>query len=315
MNRATMSTVNGEPVLRFERRFRHPVAKVWRAVSEPAELVSWFPAAVETELRPGAPMRFTFAEEAVVDGVWDGEVLEVDPPKVFMFRWNVDVLRFELIPDGDGCLLVFTQAVGGGAVGRLGAGRTAAGWDNCLDALAASLDGDAVPEQAEWLTPIESYVEEFGLGEGTVESTSDGWLVRFTRDLVWKPASEVWALLTEDTDVAVGDEPPLVTTHGYVPVGRVTAVDAPTLIEYEWCDDDKPVGTVRFTIVEDATFGTRVELTQTGPARLADVRPTVLAAWQIHLESFFAATHGVIRCPWPEDRQAELTKRYAERLG
>ncbi|HEV8557641.1 MAG TPA: hypothetical protein VGR06_14740 [Actinophytocola sp.] len=35
-------------------------------------MAHWFPAAVEAELRPGAPMRFTFPEEAPVSGVWDG---------------------------------------------------------------------------------------------------------------------------------------------------------------------------------------------------------------------------------------------------
>lgn len=28
----------------------------------------------------------------------------MDPPRVYMFRWNQDVLRFELIPDGGCCL-------------------------------------------------------------------------------------------------------------------------------------------------------------------------------------------------------------------
>lgn len=232
MTDATMSTSGAEPVLRFKRRLAHPPAKVWRAITDPAELTAWFPAAVEAELRPGAPMRFTFPDEDIMNGTWDGEVLEVDPPKVFMFRWNVDVLRFELIPDGDGCLLVFTQSVGGGWVGKLGAGRTAAGWDTCLDALAAGLDGETAQEPTEWLTPMEHYIEKFGLGEGTAESTSDGWVLRFARDLVWKPGAEVWTLLVDDSSPEVGGEAPLCTTNDYVAAGRVTAVEAPHHVEY-----------------------------------------------------------------------------------
>ena len=38
--------VDGRPALRFERRLPHPVARVWRAVSEPAELERWFVATV-----------------------------------------------------------------------------------------------------------------------------------------------------------------------------------------------------------------------------------------------------------------------------
>lgn len=314
---ATLRTIDGQPVLRFERRLRHSPAKVWRAVSDPAEMGHWFPTAVEAELRPGAPMRFTFPDDAPVAGDWEGEVLEVDPEKVYMFRWHTDVLRFELIPDGDGCRLVFTQTIGGGAVGRLGAGRTAAGWDRCLDGLVARLDGTTLPQEADWLAPMESYIEEFGLGYGEVREVrevTDGWELHFARDLVWRPATEVWALIVEDTSPEVGGEPPTRTTNGTVPAGRLTEVDEPRTLEYEWLHDGTPAGRVRWTIVSDERLGVRVELTQTVPARLADLRASALAAWHVQLELFFAALHGDVRCPWPADRAEALTKEYADRL-
>ena len=34
--------VDGRPALHFERTLPHPVARVWRAVTEPAELAQWF---------------------------------------------------------------------------------------------------------------------------------------------------------------------------------------------------------------------------------------------------------------------------------
>ncbi len=39
----TLVHIDGRPALRFERRYRHPVERVWRAVSDPAEMASWFP--------------------------------------------------------------------------------------------------------------------------------------------------------------------------------------------------------------------------------------------------------------------------------
>ena len=215
---ATLSTINGEPTLRFERRLRHSPAKVWRAVSDPAEMAHWFPAAVEAELRPGAPMRFTFPEEALVDGTWEGEVLEVDEPRVFMFRWNQDVLRIELIPDGDGCRLVFTQTIGGGRVGRLGAGphrRRLGHVPRPAGRPARRRHGTGTHPTGSrrWRTTSRSSA----LGEGTVESTSDGYELRFARDLVWKPPADVWATLTEDAEV--GTEPPVRATNGDVPPG------------------------------------------------------------------------------------------------
>jgi uncharacterized protein YndB with AHSA1/START domain len=311
--RATLQTIDGKPVLRFERRLRHSPAKVWRAVSEPAEMAHWFPAKVETELRPGAPMRFVFPDEAPVDDGGDGEVLEVDPEKVYMFRWNADVLRIELVPDGDGCLLVFTHTIGGGPTGRLGAGRTAAGWDQCLEQLVARLGGTVAEPRTDWLTPMSGYIKEFGLDEGTVHETGDGWELRFARDLVWKPPADVWALIVEDAAPGPGGEPPLRATNGYVPPGRLTEVDEPRVLEYEWLHGGTPAGTVRWEIVSDEKLGVRVELTQTVPARLADVRATALGAWHVQLELFFGAIHGEIR-PWPADRAEELAKEYADRL-
>jgi uncharacterized protein YndB with AHSA1/START domain len=311
--RATLRTIDGRPVLRFERRLRHSTAKVWRAVSEPAELAHWFPATVEAELRPGAPMRFTFPEEAPLDGTWDGEVLEVDPPRVYMFRWNTDVLRIELIPDGDGCRLVFTQTLGGGEVGRLGAGRTAAGWDHCLDTLASRLDGQSPSPRTDWHTPMSRYISEFALDEGAVRETADGWELHFARDLVWKPPADVWALIVEDGVPEVDGEPPLRATNAYVPAGRLTEVSRPYVLEYEWLHDGAPAGRVRWTIVSDDKLGVRVELTQTVPIRLADERATALGAWHVQLELFFGAIHGELR-PWPEDRAEELAKRYADQL-
>jgi uncharacterized protein YndB with AHSA1/START domain len=268
MTDATLSYVNGEPTLRFERQLRHSPAKVWRAVTDPAELKHWFPAEVEAELRPGAPMRFTFPEEAVVDGAWDGEVLEVDEPKVFMFRWNEDVLRIELIPTADGCLLVFTQTVGGGQIGLLGAGRTAAGWDSCLDHLLARLDGTSAQEPTDWLTPMTHYISKFGLDTGTEVSTEDGYEVRFARDLVWKPPADTWRVLTE------------AVANGVVPAGRVVRKESPHVLEYEWEQD-----TVRWEFLSDPKLGERVELT----VRTNQPEEAV-ATWRLHLEKFFAAT-------------------------
>lgn len=277
MTDATLSYVNGEPTLRFERRLRHAPAKVWRAVTDPAELKHWFPATVEMELRAGAPMRFVFPSEAPVDDVGDGEVLEVDEPKVFMFRWNQDVMRIELIPSDDGCLLVFTQTIGGGHAGFLGAGRTAAGWDTCLDQLVAALDGSLTPERTDWVTPMTHYIEKFGLGDGVV----DGRALRFVRDLAWKRPADTWPVLRSEV------------------VGRVLREEPPRLLEYETDNS-----TVRWEFVSDPKLGERVELTV-----LTDEPVPALAEWHHRLELFFAAVMGGAST-WSADRVAELTRHY-----
>ncbi|GAB3585482.1 SRPBCC family protein [Amycolatopsis endophytica] len=308
-----LRTIAGKPVLRFERRLAHGPERVWRAVTDPAELAHWFPARVETEARVGAPIRFVFPDEAPVDDGGSGEVLEFDPPKVFVFSWNLDVLRFELVPDGDGCLLVFTQTIGGGDIGRLSGGRNAIGWNACLDGLTARLDGAEPPPAPDWLTGMERYIDQFGLGDGSAHETAEGYELRFARDLVWKPAAEVWRLLTED-ESEPGGPAPLPATNGYVPAGRVITASAPHVLEYEWLHDGAPAGRIRWEVVADPELGTRIELTQTMPFALKHLRAEALAAWHTHLELFFAATFGDVRCPWPEERTSYLAKKYAEQL-
>jgi uncharacterized protein YndB with AHSA1/START domain len=322
MTHTELQTIGGKPVLRFERLLPHAPQKVWAAVTEPDQMRHWFPAAVETDLVVGAPMRFRFEGEDDVtpDPMRNGEILELDPPKVYAFRWSEDVLRFELLPDEQGCLLVFTHVLAGGPLGRLAAGRNAAGWDTCLDALGAALADRETPAvggfahaPSEMVERIEAYVGLFGLDEGEVTEDGDAYVVRFARDLVWRPIEDVWALLTEGQAPQTGQPPPQRFTHGYVEAGTVTAVEAPEELEYTWLHDGATAGKVRFVLVQDDAFGNRVELTQTIPGRLADRRAEALAAWHTHLELLFAAVQGQVRC-WPEGRTEELTQRYRSRL-
>ncbi|MGK8523540.1 SRPBCC family protein [Nocardia asteroides] len=315
-SRAQLRTVDGAATLRFERRLAHPPEKVWRAISDPREMAAWFPATVTTDLRPGAAMRFSFADAPeTTDSASGGEVLEVDPPKVYMFRWNQDVLRFELLPDGSGTLLIFTHVLGGGPHARLGAARSAAGWDRCLSALAAELDGARHEPDTTWLADIERYVADFGLDTGTCAEVADGYVLRFTRDLVWQPLETLWSLLAEQENPAVGAAPPTRSTNQHVEAGELLCVDPPRSLEYRWRHGGAVAGTVRWSFEADPDLGVRVELTQTLPANQARLRPELLAAWHVHLELFFAATQGDIRCPWPADRVAVLTERYAADLG
>ncbi|KOV82097.1 hypothetical protein ADL03_26365 [Nocardia sp. NRRL S-836] len=304
-----MLHIEGKPVLRFERTLRHSPEKVWRVVTEPAEMKHWFPAEVTID---GRKLTFTFPEAAPVDADGgEGELLESDPPKVFAFRWHNDVLRFELLPHPDGCLLVFTAVI----TSKLSAGRDAPGWLTCLDALTAHADGTEFTPPTDWLARIEHHVAEFGLDEGTDDP--DG--VRFVRDLVWTPLDAVWALLTESatesatesttesTDVTTGTVPTRAAHPGITP-GRVIRAEAPHLLEYEWLRDGTPQGVVRWELTHEHLQGTTATLFQENAHG-----PEALAAWHVHMELFFAATQGDIRCPWPAAREKELVQRYAGR--
>jgi uncharacterized protein YndB with AHSA1/START domain len=150
----TYETIDNRPALRFERRLAHPIDAVWRTVTEPDELRHWFPATVTVDLRPGGAMTFDFGEGTTLDG----EVLELDPPRRFVFTWGAEELRFALEPEDDGaaCRLQFVHILDEENT----AARNAAGWHVCLDGLAAYLDGGSAPTGGptpEWQALYEEY--------------------------------------------------------------------------------------------------------------------------------------------------------------
>ncbi len=130
--------------LRFERRLAHPVAKVWRALTEPEHLGHWFPATVDMDLTPGVKLRFELlpvAQErhdiADEDMTSYGEMVAVDPPRLLEYTWMGETLRWELEPTADGCLLRLTNVFADRAM----AADDGAGWHVALEALNAALDG------------------------------------------------------------------------------------------------------------------------------------------------------------------------------
>ena len=138
----TYETYEGKPAVRFERVYPHSVERVWRSITVPEEMASWFPSTVEVDPREGGAMRFTFDEH--VAEPMDGRVVELDPPKVFAFMWGKDLLRLELAPEGDGTRLTLTQTLEEDE-----AARNAAGWHVCLDKLGG--------EDTDWEPLYEEY--------------------------------------------------------------------------------------------------------------------------------------------------------------
>ena len=149
----TLTEDDGRPALRFERRYPHPVERVWRALTDPEELAQWFVVPV-----PGWPP----AGESFEAMGQPGRMVEVDAPRVLGWTWGGERYRFELRPEGDGCLLVFTHVFDD----RLGpAAQHAAGWEAYLDRLQALLAGGHLSEEAGHASIAERherYAQRFG---------------------------------------------------------------------------------------------------------------------------------------------------------
>lgn len=130
---------------------RHPVERVWRALTTVDGLAAWFGSHAEIDLRPGGRLWLRWEEYGIED---DATVTVVEPPRRFGFRWGV----YGLPPDDRRRTdVVFTLSpVDGGtrlAVQETGFARLAEdvaqraykandeGWDAELADLVAYLDG------------------------------------------------------------------------------------------------------------------------------------------------------------------------------
>ena len=153
----TYENTNGQPTVRFERTFPHPVQAVWEAISDPAQLEEWFPTTVEFErLGAGEPIIFRFERDAYPP--MSGKVLDVQAPRRLSFTWGDDVLTFELQPvdEPHGCRLSFTVALDSADK----AARDSAGWEGCLDALTVVMAGGH-PQRPMPEAPWQAYYEEY----------------------------------------------------------------------------------------------------------------------------------------------------------
>lgn len=160
----TLERGDDEVTLRFTRRFPHQPAKVWRALTEPEHLAAWFPTTLEGELTAGSQLRFGFLEMQLPD--FGGVMLACDPPRLLVFVWGDERLRFELTPADGGTVLTFTASFA--ELGR--AARDGAGWHVCLDRLAFDLGGEQPPwtQDERWRAVHRGYVGRFGPDAATV---------------------------------------------------------------------------------------------------------------------------------------------------
>jgi hypothetical protein len=134
----TLESADNGYRLRFERHYDHRAERVWRALTDPDELAHWFP--------PGEQL----------------EVTQSEPPRLLAGTWYGDELRFELRPEGDSCLLVFTHSF----AARERAARDAAGWDRVFVRFDALLRGEPMSEKESlegWAEVHERYAADLGV--------------------------------------------------------------------------------------------------------------------------------------------------------
>jgi uncharacterized protein (TIGR02246 family) len=152
----TMTRRDGRALLRFERSLRHPPERVWKALTDPAEISAWL-ARADLDPRPGGAfeLRWLNTGEQGEAAVARGTVTAFDPPRVLEMDSDVHGrLRWELTPlpgppePAAGTWLVFTSDL---ELPEEYGAQTMAGWHVHLDYLEEALDGARV-DWANWST-------------------------------------------------------------------------------------------------------------------------------------------------------------------
>ncbi|UHA73622.1 SRPBCC family protein [Paenibacillus sp. 481] len=153
---ASIQQVEHGYLARFERHLQHSVEEVWSWLTENDKLKQWFSELQIDDLREGGSIKFDMQ-----DGTF--EVMEIKactPYSVLEFTWGEDQVRFELTGDAveqAGCRLVLLEKI---TKLTSHTPKDIAGWDVCLDAIEALLDGRGIQSRRDiWQVKYEKYVQ------------------------------------------------------------------------------------------------------------------------------------------------------------
>jgi uncharacterized protein YndB with AHSA1/START domain len=295
-----LEAIEDHLVLHIERRLDHSVERVWRAITEPAELARWFPTPVHWRPELGE----------ILEGEGGrGEIVELAPPRCIAWVWGEESFRFELTSQGDGCLLAFTYAFRNLAL----AAQHAAGWEIYLNRLDANLANGFLSEEdahREFPRLHERYAERFAVDpevgrrmfarmRGPQLALEGGPALRLERRYEHS-VERVWRAITDPEELC-----------NWFPPGEELEViesDPPHLLVGSWYGD-----TLRFDLRRDGE-GCVLVFNHEFADRAKAARDA--AGWEscfVRLEALLAGE------PQSEseslERWPELHERYAERFG
>jgi uncharacterized protein YndB with AHSA1/START domain len=120
------------------RELRHPPAKVWRALTDPAHLREWAPFDADKSLGAAGAVKLTTVGMPSAT-VSESQVKRAEEPRLLEYSWGEQNLRWELEPAGNGTRLTLWHNID-----RRFISMGAAGWHICLDVLDHLLQGEPI---------------------------------------------------------------------------------------------------------------------------------------------------------------------------
>lgn len=152
--------------LAIVRELRHSPENVWQALTEPDELKEWSPFDADKNLgQTGVTVKLTTVG-APGQNPAETTVTQAIPPKLLIFKWGDNDVRWELEPQGSGTRLSLWTNIPKNFVSM-----GAAGWHICLDVLDLYLSetpvgrrvGMELMQDEGWQRLNREYAAQFGV--------------------------------------------------------------------------------------------------------------------------------------------------------
>jgi len=153
----TLAAAGNEWDLIVDRVVPHPPARVWKALTDPADLAQWGPFETERPLTSTGPVRLTTRDAGDVKPS-DERVLTVETGTLVEYSWGSGILRWEVHPHADGARLVLRHRF----PDRVEAPSYAAGWQLCLQSLSELLADGATQSRVGTSAPAYGWEELHG---------------------------------------------------------------------------------------------------------------------------------------------------------
>jgi uncharacterized protein YndB with AHSA1/START domain len=118
------------------RELQYPPAKVWQALTDPAQIREWAPYEADRSLGAVGPVTLTTVgiPKPVISQT---RVTRADAPALLEYRWGDNEMRWQLEPLGKGTHLTLWHNID-----RRYISMGAAGWHICLDVLDRFVSGE-----------------------------------------------------------------------------------------------------------------------------------------------------------------------------
>jgi uncharacterized protein YndB with AHSA1/START domain len=148
------------------RELRHPPARVWEALTDPAHLSEWAPFDADRNLGAVGPVKLTTVG-APTPLVSETQVTRADAPRELEYSWGGNDIRWKLEPlEADGTRLTLWHNIDRGFIAW-----GAAGWHICFDVLDRLLAGQPIGrivgpgamKFGGWQRLKDEYAKQFGV--------------------------------------------------------------------------------------------------------------------------------------------------------